>query len=298
MRVAITGSSGLIGRALRARLEAAGHQVTPVVRASTAAGPAVWWDPDRGQIDAAGLEAARLDAVVHLAGAGIGDRRWSPARKNVILESRTRGTALLADTLAGLDHKPAVLISASAIGYYGERGDTVLDEHEPPGRDFLADVCVQWEAATAAARAAGIRVACTRSGLVQSRDGGMLPRVLPIFRLGLGGRLGSGRQWWSWISIDDEVRAMEFLLDHDVDGPVNLVAPNPVTNAEFTRILAGALHRPVVLAVPAVGPKVALGPEMAELLLFTSTRAEPSALLGAGFEFVDAELRSALHRLG
>jgi uncharacterized protein (TIGR01777 family) len=296
MRVAITGASGLIGRALQARLEVAGHQVTPVVRTATHRSAEVAWIPERGQIDAPAFEG--LDAVVHLAGAGIGDRRWSPARKNVIRESRTRATALLADTLAGLDHKPAVLISASAIGYYGERGDAVLDEHEPPGHDFLADLCVQWESATAAARAAGIRVAHARSGLVLSRDGGMLPKVLPIFRLGLGGRLGSGRQWWSWISIDDEVRALEFLLDHDVDGPVNLVAPNPVTNAEFTRILAGALHRPAVLLVPAAGPKLALGREMAELLLFTSTRAEPAALLGAGFEFSDPSLGSALRRLG
>ncbi len=235
--------------------------------------------------------------MVHLAGAGIGDRRWSPARKRVILESRTRGTTLLSDTLAGLERKPAVLVSASAIGYYGERGDTVVDEKAPAGGDFLAEVCVQWEAATTSARAAGIRVAHTRSGLVLSRDGGMLPKVLPIFRLALGGRLGSGRQWWSWISIDDEARAMEFVLDHDVEGPVNLVAPNPVTNAEFTRVLAGALHRPAVLPVPAAGPKLVLGREMAELLLFTSARVQPAVLLRAGFQFTDPGLDGALAKL-
>lgn len=282
VRIAITGATGFIGSALRQHLEGRGHSVLTVSR--SAAGPnAVRWDPARGELDGDALEG--LDGVVHLAGAGIGDRRWNPARKAVILESRRQGTELLATTLARLDRKPPVLVSGSAVGYYGDRGDEVLIEASGPGHDYLSEICTTWEASTAAAEAAGIRVAHIRTGVVLGRGGGVLGRLLPLFKLGLGGRLGSGDQWMSWISLDDEVAAIRFLLEHDVRGPVNLTAPNPATNRELTKALASALRRPAVVAVPKFGPRLLLGRELADLLLFASQRALPAALDEAGFEF-------------
>ena len=298
MDVAVTGSTGLIGTALCRRLEADGHTVVRVVRRPVAAGEAALrWDPEAGTIDAASLEG--IGAVVHLAGAGIGDKRWTPERKRVILESRTTGTALLAGTVAGLTRPPDVLVSGSAIGFYGDRGDEVLTEQSGPGDDFLAGICTAWEAATHPAADAGIRVATIRTGIVLSVDGGALAKLLPLFKLGLGGRFGSGRQWWSWITLDDEVGAILHLLDHPVSGPVNLTAPHPDTNAGLTKALGHVLGRPSFLAVPAFGPKLVVGGELAEALLFTSARVLPTVLESSGFTFAHPDVESALrHVLG
>jgi len=296
MKIAVTGSTGLIGSALSRSLTADGHDVVPVVRRAVRPDEvAVRWDPIAGTIDAGPLEG--LDGVVHLAGAGIGDKRWSDDYKRTILESRTRGTDLLARTLAALDAPPPVLVSGSAIGIYGDTGDTAVDESADPAADFLADVCVQWEAAAEPAAAAGIRVAFLRTGIVLSPDGGALAKLLPLFKLGLGGRMGSGRQWWSWISLADEVGAIRWLLGNDVAGPVNATAPNPVTNSELTKTLATVLHRPSILPVPSFGPKLLLGGELADALLFTSSRVTPGVLSGHGFAFAHPDLEGALRDL-
>jgi uncharacterized protein (TIGR01777 family) len=296
MRVVVTGSSGLIGRALCSHLVGNGHDVVRVVRQPVRPDDrALQWDPQAGTIDASGLEGT--DAVIHLAGAGIGDRRWSEARKRVLVESRSRSTALLASALAGLDRRPRVLVSASAIGFYGDRGDEVLSEQSPPGDDFLASLCVRWEADTAPAAEAGIRVICARTGIVLSRDGGALAKLLPLFKLGLGGRFGSGAQWWSWITLADEIRAMEWLLENDVHGPVNLTAPNPVTNREFTRVLGAVLSRPARLPVPRFGPRLLLGSEFADAMLFTSARVRPAVLESRGFVFSHSDLEAGLRKI-
>lgn len=283
MKVAITGSSGLLGSALVGGLRGAGHTAVRIVRREGDRPDEVAWDPERGTIDAAALEG--VDAVVHLAGAGIGDQRWTEDRKREILESRVKGTTLLAETLAGLDRKPRVLLSASGIDYYGDTGDAVVTEATPSGTGFLAEVCRQWEAATAAAAAAGIRTVLMRTGVVQSPDGGALKRTLPPFKFGIGGRFGSGRQWWSWISIDDHVRAMLHLIDGDVSGPANLTAPNPVTNREYTKALGRELGRPTLLPIPMAGPRLLLGRELADTLLLASHRILPAVLQESGFEF-------------
>ncbi len=291
--IAITGSTGLIGTALRRSLEADGHQVRPVVRRPVREGErAVTWDPDAGTIDAAALE--EVDAVVHLAGAGIGDERWTDARKRLILESRTRGTALLAATLVALDAKPTVLVSGSAIGFYGDRGDETLTEESGPGDDFLASICVPWEAEAQAVVDAGIRLATIRTGIVLTTEGGALPKMLPLFKLGLGGPYGSGRQWWSWITLADEVAAIRHVIDHDVRGPVNLTAPHPVPERDLAKALGRALHRPSVLPVPKFGPKLVVGAELAEALLFTSAKVLPTVLESSGFTFTHPDLDTAL----
>lgn len=296
MKIAISGASGLIGGALSRSLRLDGHEVVPLVRRPVSEGEAgIRWDPSAGTIDAAALEG--VDGVVHLAGAGIGDHRWSEDYKRQVLESRTKGTDLVARTIAGLDHKPSVLVSGSAIGYYGDTGDTAVDEGAPAGNDFLADVCRLWEDATTPAEEAGIRVAHLRTGIVLSPDGGALAKLLPLFRFGLGGRMGSGRQWWSWISLDDEVAAIRWLLDHEVSGPVNATAPEPVTNAEMTRVLGSVLHRPTVLPVPSFGPKLLLGGELADALLFTSQRVVPAVLTEQAFPFSHPTLEAALRSL-
>lgn len=293
MRVAVTGSSGLIGTALVASLRSDGHEVVRVVRSAAAGdGPNVRWDPEAGTIDAAGLEG--VDAAVHLAGEGIADKRWTPEQKRRVLESRTRGTTLLASTLVGLSRRPDVLVSGSAIGFYGDRGDEVLTEQSGPGEGFLTEVCEAWEAAAGPAVDAGIRTAFARTGLVLDAKGGAMGKLLPLFKFGLGGRLGRGRQWWSWISIDDEVGAIRFLLEHDIAGPVNLTGPAPVTNAEFTKALGEVVHRPTVVPVPRFGPKLLLGGELAEQLLFSSQRVEPAVLTAAGYEFQHPDIASAL----
>lgn len=283
MQVAITGSTGLIGSSLVGALRDAGHTAIRLVRHGNPGRGEVAWDPAAGTIDAAGLEG--VDAVVNLAGAGIGDERWTDERKRLILESRTKGTGLLARTLAGLDRKPSVLLSASGIDYYPDAGDEILTEATRSGEGFLTDVCIRWEGATAPAQDAGIRTCLLRTGIVQSADGGALQKTLLPFKLGIGGRLGSGEQWWSWISIDDHVRAMLHLIESQVEGPVNLTAPNPVTNQEYTKALGRALGRPTLLPIPKLGPRLLLGKELAETLLYSSRRVHPAVLEADGFVF-------------
>ena len=292
MDVIVTGSSGLIGTALAVGLAADGHRVRRLVRRPARGTDEVHWDPSEGEIDQDGLEGA--DGVVHLAGPGIGDKRWSDQRKHDLREARVAGTTLLAEALAGLQAKPAVLLSGSAIGYYGDRGDEKLTEKSKAGDDFLAGLCVDWEAAAAPAAAAGIRVALLRTGIVLAPGGGALDKLLPLFKLGLGGRLGSGRQYWSWITIDDEVRAIRHLLDHDVSGPVNLTAPDPATNQEITETLGEVLHRPTLFPVPRFGPKIILGAEAAEAFLYASQRVFPKILEADGFTFTHPDLESGL----
>jgi uncharacterized protein (TIGR01777 family) len=291
MDIAITGSTGLIGKALVRRLEAGGHRAVPVVRSAGGDGDAIRWDPAAGTIDAAAFEG--IDAVVHLAGEPIGARRWNADVKRAIRDSRVDGTSLLSATLAGLAAPPAVLLSGSAIGIYGDRGDERLTETSPPGEGFLAGVTAEWEAATAPAEQAGIRVVHLRTGIVLSPEGGALAKQLPLFKFGLGGKLGSGRQYWSWISLDDEVAMIEWLLDAEVAGPVNLTAPEPVTNAAFTDALGKALGRPTFLPVPSFGPKLVLGGELADELLFTSARVIPEVAANAGYQFTHQTIDAA-----
>ena len=291
--VAISGASGAIGTALIAHLQGAGYQARRLVRcAPVAQGAEVRWDPEVGTIDAAGLEG--VTGVVHLAGQPLAGRRWSARYKRRLVDSRVRGTRVLCEALATLKPAPRVLLSASAIGYYGDRGDELLDEDSDAGATFLADLCEQWEAATAPAAAAGIRVVTMRMGIVLAVGGGILPRMLPAFRLAIGGPIGSGAQWLSWIGIDDLVAAMEHLLRcSDVAGPVNMVSPQPVTNAGFTGALAKAVNRPARLRLPASLVKVAMG-QMGQELLLSSTRVLPSKLQASGFRFSCPSLESAL----
>jgi uncharacterized protein (TIGR01777 family) len=279
------------------RLTADGHHAVRLVRGDPRPGDVVW-DPKGGTLAAEDL--AGIDGVVHLAGAGIADHRWTDEYKREIRSSRLTGTDLLARTIAGLDRPPKVLVSGSAIGIYGDRHDEVLDERSPVGTGFLAEVCEAWEAATAPAADAGVRVAHIRSGIVLSARGGALRKQLPLFKFGLGGKIGSGRQWQSWIALDDEVGAIVHLLTADVTGPVNLTAPNPVTNAEFSEVLAHVLHRPRFPFVPALGPKLLLGSELAEHLVLTGQKVLPGVLQASeytyAFEQLEPALRSLLHK--
>jgi uncharacterized protein (TIGR01777 family) len=294
MDIAITGSSGLIGSALVDALTEAGHRPIRVVRRAPKAGAdEIRWQPADDEIDASSLEG--VDGVVHLAGAGIGDKRWNDAYKRELVTSRTDPTTLLASTLASLTRPPSVLLSGSAIGFYGDRGDEVLTESSTAGSGFLTDLVKRWEASAAPASDAGIRTAFLRTGIVLSGAGGVLGRLLPLFKLGLGGRLGSGDQYQSWISIDDEVGAIIHLLTADVSGPVNLTAPQPVTNRDFTHALGNALGRPTFLPVPRFGPKLLLGGEMAEELLFYSQRIMPAALQDSGYQFADSDIDAAFN---
>jgi hypothetical protein len=288
----VTGSHGLIGSALVARLEARGDEVVRLVRGP--AGPAeARWDPLAGTVDTAAL--AGVGAVVHLAGAGVGDHRWSASYRRAITDSRVAGTATLARALAGMPAPPAVLLSGSAVGYYGVRGDEELTEDSSPGAGFLAEVCARWEEAAAPASAAGIRVVSLRFGIVLSAAGGALKPQLPLFRLGLGARLGSGRQQFSWVTRRDAIGALEFLLARtDLSGACNITSPAPATNREFTRALARALHRPALLAVPAPVLRAVAGRDMATEFFLASQRVLPQRLSGAGFTFADAELPGAL----
>jgi uncharacterized protein len=298
MDVAVTGSHGLIGTALCTALAAAGHRPIRVVRDGGGGADTIGWDPATGRIDAAAFEG--VDAVVNLAGAGIGDRRWTDERKRLILESRTRGTQLLAGTIATLTKRPSVFVSGSAVGYYGNRGDEELTEVSVAGDDFVAQVCTEWEAATALATVSGIRVVTIRTGLVLARHGGVLKRLLAPFRLGLGGRTASGTQYMSWITLDDEVAAIiHALTTVDLVGAVNLTAPNPVTNAEFTETLGRVLHRPTVLPTPLLPLRAVYGDELVKALLVDGQRVLPARLEATGFRFKDTELEPALqHVLG
>ncbi|MBI5835584.1 MAG: TIGR01777 family protein [Armatimonadetes bacterium] len=291
MTILLTGASGLIGTALTAHLAAAGHTVLPLRRSARQAGQRCW-EPAAGRLDPDAFDG--VEAVVHLAGESVAGR-WTAARRAAIVESRVVGTRLLAAGMAAEPTRPRVLVSASAVGYYGDRGDELLTESSTPGSGFLADVAVQWEAAADDARAAGIRVVHPRFGVVLSSLGGALPRMLPPFRLGLGGPLGSGRQFMPWISLRDATRALAHLLDsEDVAGPVNLVAPEAVTNGEFSRALAAALGRPALGWVPAAALRLALG-QMAVEMLLGSQRVQPAALLASGFAHADPILRPALN---
>jgi len=290
--VLITGASGLVGTALTGALEARGDRAVALSRS----GGVPSWDPSRARIDADAIEG--VDAVVHLAGAGIGDKKWTDDRKQEILQSRTKGTRLLAETLAGLDRKPSVCVSASAVGYYGAHlDDEVFTEESSPGSDFLADVCVAWETAITPAEEAGIRVARVRSGVVLSPDGGVLKRMLFPFKMGLGGRIGTGEQYMSWISLDDEVGAILHVLDGDLSGPVNLTAPNPVTNGQYTKTLGDVVRRPTALPTPIRPLKVMYGMELVHHLLLSGQRVLPRRLEASGYPFRHPDLEGALRAL-
>jgi uncharacterized protein len=300
MDVVISGASGLIGSALTTSLAAHGHRPIALVRPGGKGAPAgaagtIDWDPAQGRIDRTALDG--VDAVVHLAGAGIGDKRWTDDYKRTLLASRLDTTSTLAGAIAQLDRKPSVFLSGSAIGVYGAAGDEVLTEASPAGRGFLADICVQWEAAAQPAIDAGIRTAFLRTGIVLSPKGGALAKQLPIFKLGLGGKFGNGRQYQSWVTIADEVAAIEHLLTADVRGPVNLTAPGPVTQASFAKTLGKVLKRPVFAPVPRFAPALLLGGELADNLLFTGQRVTPTVLPSSGFTFSHPELEGALRSL-
>ena len=294
MKIVVSGASGLIGTPLVQQLTAHGHEVVRLVRRAARTGESQW-DPKSGAIDASVIDGA--DAVIHLAGAGIGDKRWTAAYKREVLESRTLSTALLARTIAAASNKPKVFLSGSAIGFYGARGDEQLTESGSAGSGFLADVCKEWEAAAIPARDAGVRTVFLRTGIVLSPRGGALKKLLPLFRLGVGGRFGNGKQWQSWISLTDELNAIEHLLTANVEGPVNLTAPLPVTNGEFTKVLARVLKRPALLPVPGFGPRILLGGELADALLFTGQRVLPEKLQASGYQFAHRDLESALRSL-
>jgi uncharacterized protein (TIGR01777 family) len=293
LRVAVTGASGLVGRALVSALRAAGHRVDRVSRRPPAPGTSdIQWDPARGQLDPRALEG--VDAVVHLAGESIAALRWTAGVRGRIRQSRVDGTRLMAATLGRLPRRPRVLVAASAVGYYGNRGEVPLTEESPPGSGFLAEVCRAWEAAADPARAVGIRVVHPRLGLVLAGRGGALPRMTLPFRLGAGGVIGDGRQYWSWIELGDAVRVIELALAVDtLVGPVNAVAPSPVTNREFTRVLGGILGRPTLVPLPALAVRLLLG-EMGQALLLDSARVLPRRLERAGFRFRHPGLEGAL----
>lgn len=293
MKVAVTGSSGLIGGALTASLSQSGVDVLRLVRDRQAVGDgAAFWDPANGVLDPAAL--ANVDAVVHLSGLSIAAKRWSAARKAALRAARIDSGKLLAETVAAMDAPPPVLISASALGIYGHRGDTVLDEESGRGEGFLADLTADWEASLEPARAKGVRVACARFGVVICRRSDPLSRLVPLFRLGLGGPIGSGRQWLSWVHLNDAVKSVRFALDNPaVDGAFNAVAPNPVTNAEFTKALGRALRRPALLPAPAFAVRLAFG-QMAVETILAGTRVLPKRLEALGFTFDYPTIAQAL----
>jgi uncharacterized protein len=297
MKILISGSSGLIGTATTTALKSDGHNVVHLVRpGKTAQAGDVQWDPMRATVDVAGLEG--VDVVIHLSGAGIADGRWTEERKQLLRSSRIDTTRVLVDSLSRLKQKPRLLIVASAIGYYGDRGDEILTESSTTGTDFLALVCRDWEAEASRAAERGIRTVMLRTGVVLSGKGGALPKMLPPFKLGVGGRLGSGQQWMSWIAIEDVVGIIRHTIANErVSGPVNVVAPNPVRNEEFTRLLAGMLHRPAILPAPAFVLRLAMG-EMADAVLLSSDRVKPEQILAAGykfrFEILEPALRAAV----
>ncbi len=291
MKILVTGATGLVGGALVRFLAGGGHEVVQLGRSAPGAGD-IRWDPEAGVLEPDALEG--FDGVVHLAGDNIATGRWTAEKKRRIRESRVKGTSLLAATLAGLERPPRVLVSASAIGYYGDRGDEELTEGSAPGSGFLSEVCREWEAATEAAEGKGIRVAHARLGVVLSKDGGALAKMLTPFRLGAGGVIGNGRQYMSWIALDDTVAAIGHLLSTDsAAGPVNVVAPAPVTNGEFTRTLGRVLRRPTLFPMPGFAARLAFG-EMADALLLASTRVKPAGLTAAGYAFRHGSLEEGL----
>jgi hypothetical protein len=293
MNVLISGATGLIGSALVPELEAKGHTVTRLSRSRSGANT-IRWDPSAGTIDG---DLEGTDAVVHLAGESIAQGRWNPDKKRRILDSRVRGTRLLAERISALATPPGVMVSISAVGYYGDRGDEVLTEESAPGADFLARVCREWEAAAEPARRAVSRVVHPRLGIVLTPQGGALGTTLPIFKLGGGGKIGSGRQWWSWVALDDVVGSiLHALTDEGVEGPVNVGSPNPMTNAEYTKVLGKVLGRPTVLPLPAPAARIMLG-EVADALLLASQRMQPARLQDSGYAFRYPQLEGALRHL-
>jgi uncharacterized protein (TIGR01777 family) len=296
MRVLVSGSSGFIGTAVVSALEAAGHSPLRLVRGPVTGPDQISWDIGASRLDPGSLSG--VEAVVHLAGAGIGDHRWTNQYKREILNSRVDGTALLTRALTQMEAPPSVLVSGSAVGYYGDRADEELTEDSSPGAGFLAEVAQAWEGATAPAAAAGIRTVLLRTGLVLAAGGGTLGRLSSQFKWGLGGKIGDGRQWWSWIALDDEVGAILHSLGAEtLRGPVNATAPNPVTNAEFSRILGASLHRPTPLSVPASVLSVVLGQERSRELVLGSQRALPAALERSGYVFGHSVLADAMPTL-
>lgn len=292
MRVLITGGTGLIGQGVRKQLLVEGAEVLILSRKPAVTGESIQWDPDAGKIERSSLEG--FNAIIHLAGENIGAGRWTAARKARILKSRVESTRLLAETIARLESPPKVVISSSAVGYYGDRGDELLTEESKPGTGFLTEVCLAWEDAIRPVVARGIRTVIPRIGVVLTPDGGALQQMLRLYKLGLGGKLGSGDQYWSWIAYSDVVKGMTFALrSSSVSGPVNLVAPQPVTNGEFNAKLASILHRPAFFAAPRFALRLALG-EMADALLLSSMRVSPSKLVQAGYQFEHNELGDAL----
>jgi uncharacterized protein (TIGR01777 family) len=296
MKVLITGSTGLVGSALLPFLKSKGHEVFRLIRSQAKAGPAeIYWNPEQGIDDTSRLEG--MDAVIHLAGENISEGRWTEEKKARIRDSRVRGTRVLSEALARLAAPPRVLLSASATGYYGDRGDEVMREESAPGSDFLAQVCRDWEAATEPAAQKGIRVVRLRFGVIFTPKGGALSKILAPFQFGVGGRLGSGRQYMSWITLDDVVGVIDHALNVEtVSGPVNVVAPNPVTNYEFTKTLGRVLSRPTVFPVPAFAVRLAFG-EMGDAVLLSSTRVEPARLKESGYVFQHPELENALRQI-
>ena len=303
MHILISGASGLIGSSLAPRLSAAGHRVSRLVRVrgggearspgGAAGGSAIPWDPESGVLDPSGFSG--VDAIVHLSGESIAGGPWSKNRRERIRNSRIRTTRLLAETLAQMSTRPAVLVQATAVGYYGNRGEETLTEASSAGTGFLADLCRDWEAASMPAQDAGVRVVRLRTAPVLSAKGGMLAAILPIFRLGLGGRLGSGRQWMSWIALDDHLSVIErALTDSSMRGSINAASPEPVRNATFTKTLGRVIHRPTILPAPKFALHMALGRARAEELLLTSQRVTPEALLECGFRFAHPRLEEAL----
>lgn len=295
MRILVSGSHGLVGKALISSLTSDGHEIVRLVRDKPTSANEIEWHPGEGRIDAAALEG--VDAVVHLAGESIASGRWSDEKKRAIRESRVKGTTLLSDALARLSRPPSVFVSASAIGYYGNRGDELLTEKSLPGNDFLAEVCVEWEKATRAAVEKGIRTVHARFGIILDANEGALGKMLTPFRMGIGGRVGDGKQWMSWIAIDDVVNGLKSLIeDKTASGPVNFVAPNAVRNAEFTKTLGHVLSKPTLFPIPAFGVRLAFG-EMGDALLLSSQRVKPAVMEGKGFKFKWPMLEDALRHL-
>ncbi len=291
MKVAVTGASGLIGRSLVPALRRNGHEVVRLVRRPAALADEVTWDPTAGTVDLDGLRGT--EGVIHLAGAGVGDHRWTDEYKQEILNSRVDGTHTIVRAMTALDPLPRVLVSGSAIGWYGDTGDRAVDESAPAGDGFLADVVRAWEAAAEPAQASGIRVALARTGLVVAKDGGAWGRMFPLFKAGIGGTLGSGKQYWSWISLRDEVTALEYLLTNaEISGPVNLTAPDPMTNAAITKVMGEVLHRPTILPVPSFALKAVLGEFSSEVL--GSARVMPAVLESTDFAWQDRTIESAI----
>ena len=295
MKILVSGSHGLVGKALISSLASDGHEVIRLVRNKPSGAAEIEWHPNEGRIDASNLED--LDAVVHLAGESIASGRWTTEKKRAIRDSRVKGTTLLSEAIARLTRPPSVFLSASAIGYYGDRGDELLTEKSAPGNDFLSTVCVEWENATLPAAEKGIRTVRTRFGIILDAHEGALAKMLTPFRMGVGGRVGNGKQWVSWIALDDVVNGLKFLIaDKSVSGPVNVVAPNPVTNAEFAKELGHVLSKPTLFPVPMFGVRLAFG-EMGDALLLSSQRVEPRSLKEKGYTFRWPTLEPALRNI-